>query len=75
MSVFPNTCSNRTHSIFSQQAIASFSLVCGSPNEVGPDPSLDDYFDVVHADLNCVGCQKVSFSSSPLKLRTITFYK
>lgn len=21
-------------------------LVCGSPNEVGPDPTLDDYFDV-----------------------------
>eukprot|EP00804_Cyclotella_cryptica_P005395 CCRYP_017085-RA/>CCRYP_017085-RA protein AED:0.06 eAED:0.06 QI:162/1/1/1/1/0.96/28/3961/2317 len=33
-------------------------LVCGSPNEVVPDPTLDDYFDTLHADLDCVGCQK-----------------
>lgn len=33
-------------------------LVCGSPNEVLPDPRLDDYFDVMHDDLDCVGCQK-----------------
>ena len=32
-------------------------LVCGSPNEVAPDPSLDDYFDVIHRDLDCIGCQ------------------
>lgn len=32
-------------------------LVCGSPNEVAPDPELDDYFDVKHNDLDCVGCQ------------------
>ena len=31
-------------------------LVCGSPNEVAPDPTLDDYFDVVNNDLDCVGC-------------------
>ena len=31
-------------------------LVCGSPNEVAPDPTFDDYFDVVHNDLDCVGC-------------------
>ena len=33
-------------------------LVCGSPNEVAPDPTLDDYFDVVHHDLACIGCQE-----------------
>ena len=32
-------------------------LVCGSPNEVAPDPLLDDYFDVIHRDLACIGCQ------------------
>jgi hypothetical protein len=32
-------------------------LVCGSPNEVAPDPLLDDYFDSIEADLYCVGCQ------------------
>lgn len=32
-------------------------LVCGSPNEVAPDPELDDYFDVIHRDLDCIGCQ------------------
>lgn len=32
-------------------------LVCGSPNEVAPDPKLDDYFDVIHRDLACIGCQ------------------
>ncbi len=32
-------------------------LVCGSPNEVAPDPTLDDYFDVIHRDLACIGCQ------------------
>ncbi|KAL7553976.1 hypothetical protein ACHAWF_017328 [Thalassiosira exigua] len=32
-------------------------LVCGSPNEVAPDPTLDDYFDVIHRDLDCIGCQ------------------
>jgi hypothetical protein len=32
-------------------------LVCGSPNEVAPDPHLDDYFDVIHRDLDCIGCQ------------------
>ncbi|EJK47814.1 hypothetical protein THAOC_33446, partial [Thalassiosira oceanica] len=31
-------------------------LVCGSPNEVAPDPFLDDYFDVIHRDLACIGC-------------------
>lgn len=31
-------------------------LVCGSPNEVAPDPMLDDYFDVIHRDLACIGC-------------------
>jgi hypothetical protein len=31
-------------------------LVCGSPNEVAPDPSLDDYFDVINRDLDCIGC-------------------
>jgi hypothetical protein len=31
-------------------------LVCGSPNEVAPDPTLDDYFDVIHRDLDCIGC-------------------
>ena len=31
-------------------------LVCGSPNEFGPDPTLDDYFDVINHDLDCVGC-------------------
>jgi hypothetical protein len=31
-------------------------LVCGSPNEVGPDPTLDDYFDVINHDLDCIGC-------------------
>lgn len=32
-------------------------LVCGTPNEVAPDPMLDDYFDVIHRDLACIGCQ------------------
>ena len=32
-------------------------LVCGSPNEVAPDPHLDDYFDGLEADQDCVGCQ------------------
>lgn len=32
-------------------------LVCGSPNEVAPDPHLDDYFDSLEADLECIGCQ------------------
>ena len=32
-------------------------LICGTPNEVAPDPTLDDYFDVVHRDLACIGCQ------------------
>ncbi|KAL7463535.1 hypothetical protein ACHAXS_003891, partial [Conticribra weissflogii] len=32
-------------------------LVCGSPNEVAPDPELDDYFAVKNIDLDCVGCQ------------------
>jgi hypothetical protein len=31
-------------------------LVCGSPNEVAPDPTLDDYFDVINRDLDCIGC-------------------
>ena len=31
-------------------------LVCGSPNEAAPDPTLDDYFDVVNYDLDCIGC-------------------
>ena len=31
-------------------------LVCGSINEVAPDPFLDDYFDVIHRDLACIGC-------------------
>jgi hypothetical protein len=31
-------------------------LVCGSPNEVAPDPYLDDYFDVINRDLDCIGC-------------------
>ena len=31
-------------------------LVCGSRNEVAPDPFLDDYFDVIHRDLACIGC-------------------
>ena len=31
-------------------------LVCGSPNEVAPDPTLDDYFDVMHRDNDCIGC-------------------
>jgi len=31
-------------------------LMCGSPNEVGPDPILDDYFDVINEDLDCIGC-------------------
>lgn len=31
-------------------------LVCGSQNEVAPDPSLDDYFDVINRDLDCIGC-------------------
>ena len=31
-------------------------LMCGSPNEVGPDPTLDDYFDVINHDLDCIGC-------------------
>jgi hypothetical protein len=31
-------------------------LVCGSPNEVAPDPTLDDYFDVGNYDLDCIGC-------------------
>jgi hypothetical protein len=31
-------------------------LVCGTPNEVAPDPTLDDYFDVIHRDLDCIGC-------------------
>ena len=34
----------------------SGTLVCGSPNEVASDPYLDDYFDVVHQDSDCVGC-------------------
>ena len=33
-------------------------LVCGSPNEVAPDPMLDDYFDVIHRDMACIGCQE-----------------
>lgn len=32
-------------------------LVCGSPNEVAPDPLLDDYFDGLEADQECFGCQ------------------
>ena len=32
-------------------------LVCGSPNEVAPDPLLDDYFDGLEADQDCIGCQ------------------
>lgn len=32
-------------------------IVCGSPNEVKPDPMMDDYFDVIHRDLDCIGCQ------------------
>ena len=32
-------------------------LVCGSPNEVAPDPLLDDYFDGLEADQGCFGCQ------------------
>lgn len=32
-------------------------LVCGSPNEIAPDPTFDDYFDVVHQDMYCIGCQ------------------
>lgn len=28
----------------------------GSPNEVAPDPELDDYFDVKTIELDCVGC-------------------
>ena len=31
-------------------------LVCGTRDEVGPDPFLDDYFDVIHRDLACIGC-------------------
>ena len=31
-------------------------LVCGSPNEVAPDPTLDDFFDVINRDLDCIGC-------------------
>lgn len=31
-------------------------LVCGSPNELAPDPTLDDFFDVIHRDLDCMGC-------------------
>ena len=31
-------------------------LVCGGPNEVAPDPTLDDYFDVINSDLDCIGC-------------------
>ena len=31
-------------------------LVCGSHNEVAPDPTLDDYFDVINHDLDCIGC-------------------
>ena len=31
-------------------------LVCGSVNEVAPDPFQDDYFDVIHRDLACIGC-------------------
>jgi hypothetical protein len=31
-------------------------LVCGSPNEVAPDPTLDDFFDVINCDLDCIGC-------------------
>lgn len=30
-------------------------LVCGSRNEVAPNPLLDDYFDVIHRDLACIG--------------------
>ena len=32
-------------------------LVCGSPNEVAPDPYLDDYFDGLESDQACIGCQ------------------
>ena len=32
-------------------------LVCVSPNEDAPDPTLDDYFDVIHHDLACIGFQ------------------
>lgn len=32
-------------------------LVCGSPDEVAPDPRLDDYFDGLEADQACFGCQ------------------
>ena len=31
--------------------------MCGSPNEVAPDPELSDYFDVKTSDLDCIGCQ------------------
>ena len=31
-------------------------LVCGSPNEVESDPTLDDFFDTQEADLDCIGC-------------------
>ena len=31
-------------------------LVCGSPNEVAPDPELDDYFEILTNPGGCPGC-------------------
>lgn len=47
-------------------------LVCGSPNEVAPDPTLDDYFGTLHWKRYHVHLQtKVSRCSHlPLYLRT-----